>query len=365
MRVGLILEQCLAPVPGGTSRYAYDLAAALARTAPADAVVTGWVGWHRDVAAAVVEGVRGPYRLPLPGRALPYAWERGRGPTPREVDIVHAPTLLLPPRRAAALVVTIHDAVPWTHPETLTPRGVAFHRRMAERAAREADLVIVPSAAVRVELAAVLPLAGRTEVVAPGLTRALAVPPDADARAARLGLPGDGYLLSVATLEPRKGLDVLLAALARADAPRLPLVVVGPPGWGGIDARELALAAGLPLDRLRVLGRVSDPDLAVCYARATVAVTPSRAEGFGLPVLEAMAAGTPVVTSAVASLVEVGADAVVSVPVADPAALAVALSELVSDPVRQAELVATGRKRAAAFDGERSAGRLWELYATL
>lgn len=359
------MEQCLARVPGGTGRYAHDLAAALARTAPAGATVTGWVGWHRDVAAAVVEGVQGPHRLPVPGRALPYGWERGRGPTPRNVDVVHAPTLLVPPRRGLLLVVTIHDAVPWTHPETLTPRGVEFHRRMADRAAREADLVIVPSAAVRVELAAVLPLAGRTEVVAPGLTRALAVPPDADARAARLGLPGDGYLLSVATLEPRKGLDVLLTALARVDAPRLPLVVVGPPGWGSIDARELAVAAGLPLDRLHLLGRVSDADLAVCYSRATIAVTPSRAEGFGLPVLEAMAAGTPVVTSAVASLVEVGANAVVSVPIADPAALAVALSQLVADPARRAGLSAAGRIRAASFDGDRSAERLWELYAAL
>lgn len=365
MRVGLVLEQCLAPVPGGTGRYARDLASSLGRTAPAGATVSSWVGWHRDVAAARVAGVSGPRRLPLPGRALPYAWERGRGPAPTRVDVVHAPTLLVPPRRDYRMVVTIHDAVPWTHPQLLTRRGVAFHRRMADRAARDADLVVVPSAAVRSELAAVLPGIGRVEVVPPGYTGSLQVPADVAARAARIGLPAGDFVLTVATLEPRKGLDILVAAMASKGGPTLPLVVVGQAGWGGVHPDEIAAAAGLPPRRLRLLGRVSDADLAVCYARATVSVTPSLAEGFGLPVLEAMAAGTPVVTSAVPALVELGADAVVTVPVADPVALASELSALLADPARQRALAAAGRARAAEFDGDRSANRLWELYLDL
>ena len=139
MRVAFLVEQLLAPVPGGTGRYSAELGAALVRTATAGDEVTGWAAWHRAVGPAVVAGVRGPRRLPLPRRALTLAWERGLGPAPRDADLVHAPTPLFPPPRHRPLVVTIHDTVPWTHPDTLTPRGAVWHRAMAERAALHAD----------------------------------------------------------------------------------------------------------------------------------------------------------------------------------------------------------------------------------
>src|SRR5437899_12593466 len=112
MHVGTVLEQLLAPVPGGTGRYAAELAAALARTADAADSVIGWTAWHRDVSAATAIGIA-VHRLPLPRRALTAAWERGLGPIPHGADLVHAPTLLLPPR-VSPLLLTIHDAVPWT-----------------------------------------------------------------------------------------------------------------------------------------------------------------------------------------------------------------------------------------------------------
>src|SRR5664280_1756617 len=224
MRVGLVVEQCLAPVPGGTGRYAYEVAAA-----------------------------------PV-------------GPAPRTVDLVHAPTLLFPPRRWRPLVVTMHDTVPWTHPETLTARGVAWHRAAAARAAREADLVVVPTEAVATELAELLPLRARPLVVGEGVSAGLVVPPDADQRAARLRLPTGGYLATLATLEPRKGLDVAIAALARPGAPALPLLVAGQPGWGGLDLPGAAAARGRAPDRLRLLGRLDDADLAVLLSRAIAVV---------------------------------------------------------------------------------------------
>jgi glycosyltransferase involved in cell wall biosynthesis len=261
-------------------------------------------------------------------------------------------------------VVTIHDVVPWTHPETLTPRGVAFHRRMAHRAAREADVIITPTDAVRDDLRKILPTARRMITIRPGLSRALAAPPDLTARAERLRLPADGFLLTVATLEPRKGLDLLLAALARADAPELPLVVVGQAGWGGVDPRSLAAQRGFPAGRLVLLGRVDDADLATCYSRATAVVVPSRAEGFGLPVLEAMSLGAPVVATTVPAMVEVAGGAV-RLAEPEPAALAGAIAAVVADPELRADLAVRGRRRAAEFDWDHAGHLLWEIYADL
>jgi len=364
LRVGLVVEQALGPVPGGTGRYAVEIARALA--ARPDVQVTGWTAWHRDTAAATVPGVGGPRRLPLPRRALIAAWERGTGPAPaRDADVIHAPTLLLPPRRNRPLVVTIHDAVPWTHPETLTARGARWHRAMAARAARTADAVVVPTRAVESALREHLELR-RVEVVGEGVTSAVTVvPEDAAERARRLDLPSAGYLVSLATLEPRKGLDVLLGALADPVAPELPLLVVGQGGWGGVDPLRTAAELGLPPGRVRLLGRLPDEDLAVVLAGATALVVPSRSEGFGLPVLEGMAAGVPVVTSDAPALLEVGGDAVLGTPVGDPVALAAVLARVGDDPALRAELVARGRRRAASFTWDAAAARLAELYLGL
>jgi glycosyltransferase involved in cell wall biosynthesis len=365
VRLAVVQEQILAPVPGGTGRYTRELTEALAGTAPAGAQITGWTAWYRDVGAARVPGVAGPTRLPLPRRLLAEAWRRGVGPRPRGADVVHAPTLQVPPRSRAALVVTVHDAVPWTHPETMTPRGVAWHRAMADHAAARAAAIVVPTQAVAAELTRYLPVAGRVHVVGEGVTDRLRVPGDAAQRRRALDLPAGGYLLSLATLEPRKGLDVLLQALADGGAPPVPLLLVGQPGWGGVDPVRAAAELGLPAGRVRVLGRLSDADLATVLAAAAALVMPSRAEGFGLPVLEAMAAGVPVVSSDAAALVEVGGGATVTTPVGDAGALAEALSRVCTDDLLRAGLVTAGRARAAAFSWEDAARRMWELYAAL
>jgi len=354
MRLGVLLEQALAPVPGGTGRYAVELAAGLGRTAePGDSVAT-WVAWHRDVrAASAAPELPTPRRLPLPRRALVAAWERGLGPGPRGVDVVHAPTLLFPPGRRP-LVVTIHDAVPWTHPETLTPRGVQWHRAMAERAVRVADAIAVPTRAVAAELAEALPALrpDRVHVLGAGVTSALSAGTGAPEVP---GLP-DRYLLSLATLEPRKGLDVLLAALDRLGPGAPPLVVVGQPGWGGVEVDRPGVHA---------LGRVPDAELAVILRRATALVMPSRAEGFGLPVVEAMAAGTPVICSDIPALAEVSGGAAALVPPGDPAALADAIRELMDDEPARHKLAEAGIVQAGRFDWDDVARRAWQLYRNL
>ena len=365
MHVAFVLEQCLSPVPGGTGRYAAELSTALAGRP--GMTVSGWVAWHRDVEAARRPGVSGPRRLALPRRPLIAAWERGLGPGLRRgnPDVVHAPTLLAPPRGSRPLVVTIHDAVPWTHPETLTSRGVRWHRAMAERVARTADAVVVPTFAVQRALGAHLELP-HVAVVGEGVSSQLrSVPADADERVRRMELPPSGYLLSLATVEPRKGLDVLLAALADPAAPDLPLVVIGQAGWGGVDPARMAAELGLSPGRLRLLGRVPDDDLVVALHGATALVVPSRAEGYGLPVLEAMAAGTPVVTSDDPALVEVGGDATRQAPVGDAAALACLLAEVVGDAGMREQMVRAGRERAAVITWDSAAEQLVGLYERL
>ena len=365
MRLAVVLEQCLSPVPGGTGRYSRELAAALALEAGPTELVTGWTAWHRDVDAAKVDGVEGPVRLAVPRRPLIAAWQAGRGPRPADADLVHAPTLLAPPRGRVPLVVTIHDAVPWTHPTTLTPRGVDWHRAMAARVARSADAVVVPTAAVAAALTDLLPFGDRIHVIGEGVSASVAPPDDADARALALELPEAGFLFTFATLEPRKGLDVLIEALAHPDAPDLPLLVAGQPGWGGVDPLAQAASLGLSNTRVRLLGRVSDADLAVLLSLATAVVVPSRAEGFGLPLLEAMAAGAPVVTSDDPALVEVGGGAARVVPVGDAAQLAMALCEVAQDEVRRATMAQAGVARAAAYTWSGAAQAAWELYRTL
>ncbi|GLZ38506.1 glycosyltransferase family 1 protein [Actinokineospora sp. NBRC 105648] len=352
----VLTEQLLAPVPGGTGRYTRELAAALAAAPPDGWTVTGVTARHRDLAPAAIPGVAGPRGLPLPRRALTLAWERGLPLWPGG-DVLHAPTPLAPAsaKRGRALVVTVHDTVPFTHPETLTPRGAAWHRAVIRRATRRADAIIVPTAAVAAELAEHAPGPAPVHVVGHGVAEALRVP------AAEVDMP-PAYVLAVGTREPRKGLDVLVEAVAGLD---VPLVLAGPPGWGAVDLTALAERHGLPPDRLRVLGRITDAELATVLARATVLAAPSRAEGFGLPVLEAMAAGVPVVHSDAPALVEVAGGAGISVAAADPSGWTSALRSVIESPDQRAAMAAAGRARAAHFTWRAAAEAVWAVHVHL
>lgn len=332
----VIAEQLLAPVPGGTGRYTAELLRALAVTAPPGWEVTGVVARHSDVE---VDGVR---MLPLPPRALIGAWQLGLPYWPGG-DAVHAPTPLAPPRGRVS--VTVHDTVPWTHPETLTPRGVAWHRAMIRRAARRARGLVVPTQAVADDLRRWVPVSAPVHVAGHGVAAALST------GSSVADLP-KRYVLAVGTIEPRKGVDVLLDAMTELD---VPLVLVGQPGWGGVEPRRDGVD-------VRVLGRLPDAELATVLRQAGVLAAPSLAEGFGLPVLEAMAAGVPVVHSDAPALVEVAAGAGVCVPRGDAHALAAALREVLSSSERASGLVEAGRVRAAEFSWERAAEAVWSIH---
>jgi glycosyltransferase involved in cell wall biosynthesis len=266
-------------------------------------------------------------------------------------------------------VVTIQDTVPWTHPETLTAHGARWHRTMAERAVATGAVITVTSHTVADELPRVLPGLDpeRVRVLGAGVSPALLRVPGPDEVTAvqrRLALP-ERYLLSLATLEPRKGLDVLLAALAHLGPAAPPLLLVGQPGWGGIDVSSAAAAAGLTSGTVRALGWLPDADLAVVLRGAGALVAPSRAEGFGLPVAEAMAVGVPAIVSSSPALVEVAGGAALVTPVGDVVALAEAIETLRTDEGLRERLVAAGRVCAAPYDWRAVAGRAWALYREL
>ncbi|MBB2937298.1 glycosyltransferase involved in cell wall biosynthesis [Amycolatopsis bartoniae] len=331
----VIAEQLLAPVPGGTGRYTAELLRALAETAPPGWEVTGVVARRPKVQ---VEGLR---MLPLPPRALVAAWQLGVPYWPGG-DAVHAPTPLAPPRGSVS--VTVHDTVPWTYPETLTRRGVSWHRQMIRRAAGRARGLVVPTRAVADDLRRWVPVTVPVHVAGHGVAEVLSSPEEVP------DLPGR-FVLAVGTIEPRKGIDVLLDAMTEVD---VPLVLVGQPGWGGVDPRRDGVD-------VRVLGRLSDARLAGVLRRASVLAVPSLAEGFGLPLLEAMAAGVPVVHSDAPALVEVAGGAGMCVPRGDAKALAAALREVLSSPV--SALVTAGRARAAEFSWRRAAEAVWTIHA--
>jgi glycosyltransferase involved in cell wall biosynthesis len=340
VRVALHAGQLLQPVPGGIGRYVNGLLRHLpGPEAPVTAFAGGpappglppGVSWRR------LRGPAGTWRY--------RAWHRWRRPRLRldGVDVVHAPSLAVPPPGDLPLVVTVHDLAFISHPDCFPPRGRAFHGRGLELARGEADAVVVPSRFTASELVDAGFDRERVHVVPHGIDLPIA---EATASGAPTEDKGGPYLLFVGTLEPRKGLADLLDAFAllRRDRPDLRLAVAGPRGWGAVpDLRRPGVLA---------LGRVGEADLDALYRGAALLVLPSRSEGFGLNVLEAMARGCPVVASDAGALPEVLDGAGLLTPPGDPEALAGACAALLDDEERRAALAAAGHRRAADFTWE-------------
>jgi glycosyltransferase involved in cell wall biosynthesis len=263
------------------------------------------------------------------------------------------------PPPSAPIVVTVHDLAFLRHPEQFTRRGVGFFRRAIDLARRDATLVICPSRATFDDCVANGFDAARLRLVPWGIDP---TPADLSAIAgtrARFGLSGR-YILWTGTIEPRKNLPVLLDAVARLGRNDVTLVLVGPPGWNeDLDDRLARLG-----DRVRALGFVDPDSLRALYAGAEVFCYPSTEEGFGLPVLEAMAQGTPVVTSTGTATAEVAGDAGLLVDPLDLDGLVAALGRLLDDSVERERLGADGLQRAmSTFTWEATARALESVYA--
>jgi glycosyltransferase involved in cell wall biosynthesis len=299
-------------------------------------------------------------RRVLPARVLQQLWLARDWPSadlllPR-ADVLHATNFTAPPARRARRVVTVHDLAFARLPELVHPQT----RRAAEltvRQARAADAVLTPSAAVAAEITEHLGIpADRVHVTPLGVdSNWSAARPATPEWRARHGVPAE-YLLAVGTREPRKNLAALVAAHAAAGQDRvLPLVLVGPAGWGADVAagRGVHVLPYLPAEELRSL-----------VAGATAVVFPSRYEGFGLPALEAMAAGTPVLANDIPVLREVLGDCGRFVDADDRDALAAALEQAGSAPDGAAERQAR-RDRAATFTWERCADATVAAYRSV
>ena len=371
----VIVDRMVAPTPGGVGRYTEDLTRQLIATAPRDCEVEGIVSASppavQDELRRRLPGLGGLYVTPLARRELSRAWQLGLTTVG---GMIHSPSLLAPLRGhdrvtdGMQVVVTIHDVAPWTHPDTLTPQDVRWHRAMAKRARRHADAVVVPTHAVAEELTEYLDFGDRLRVIGGAVGSTIVPPADPDARAAALDLP-PYFLLTVGSLQPTEGIAPLIRALARPETHDLPLLVVGPQGWRDQDLSRVAAEAGVAPERVRSLGFLSDSDLALVLKRATVFVYPSLTEGFGLPMVEAFSFGTPVVHSDAPALVEVGAAAGVVVEREDAAGysdrLAEALGRVLDDRDLRARLSIAGTDRARAFSWRDSAERVWQLHADL
>jgi glycosyltransferase involved in cell wall biosynthesis len=262
----------------------------------------------------------------------------------------------------------VHDVSAWTAPDAVGVVEAAWQKSMVKRARKFADAVVVPTHAVAEQLDDVAKLGDRIRVIGGAPSDTLRVPADADARAEALRLP-ERYIATVSSLDPRKGLRPLISAMARPVLDGLPLVVVGPEGFRGERVSTVAMEAGMPEGRVRALGTLADPDLAVVLSRADVFAYPNLSSGFGLPVIEAMRFGTPVVHSNEPALSEVAFGAGVAVAKDDadgyPARLAEAIAAVLADDALRERLRFAGLDRAAAFSWRASAEQVWRLHAEL
>ncbi len=361
MRVAFHVDQLWFAAPGGIGTYVSRLATELPAAAPDDDFMPFSASW---AGRPTPDGVpTATQSVGMPIRALYPLWAWSRRPClPQRfgaLDVIHAtnPAAIPPARPGQALVVTIHDLAFERFPELYPPRWLRLYRRGLEIAVREAHAVLTPSRDAAAAVAArgiererihITPLAADPPVE----TGAVSAPPyDAP------------YVLFVGTLEPRKNLPRLVrafrAAVRDASLPHR-LVLAGATGWQqDALANELAGDGG---GRVHLPGRVGTHELEALYRGADAVAYPSLYEGFGLPVLEALAHGRPTLSSSTSSIPEVADDAALLVDPEDDEAIAAGLVRILTDEPLRAALMEKGPVRAASFSWPATARATLDAY---
>ncbi len=361
LSVAYTIEQSWHSVPGGTAVSALRVAREFLANPEFDGAIDlrFVAGKHPAPPDSLYAPPAAVAMLPL-GRRLLYAgWTRVNWPKVEsvtgEVDVVHA-TGLIPAATSAPLVVTVHDVAFLHTPEKFSRRGAALMARSLDVIRQRANLVICSSQNTFDDLVAQGFETERLRLIPLGVDATPATTDEIESARTRHDAP-DEFVLFVGTVEPRKNLRRLVEAMRelRALGVELPLVVVGADGWG--DVRS-----GIDDSHVKFLGAVSDEDLRGLLALASVMAYPSEQEGFGLPVLEAMAQGTAVVTSLGTSTQEVAGGAAVLVDPFDVSDIARGISEAFE---WRRELADPGRERAGELSWERVAAATLEVYREL
>ena len=341
-RVGFDITPALVD-HAGVSRYSLELMRALRRSVPLE-VLSASDRRPATELNRIAAGLRRELYY------YPFGLARRAGRL--GVDLVHCPGPYSPRVTAVPLVVTVYDLLPFRYPELFTRRVVAHMRSLGASAARRATHITTISQHSRSEIEELLGVpAERITVAYPGVGGAFRpTAPDPQRLRERFGIDGP-FVLSVGTLEPRKNLVTVLDAFESLSAD-CTLVVAGASGWRNEEFdRRLERARG----RIVVTGRVSDDELVALYGAAACFAYPSLYEGFGIPPLEAMACGTPVIVSDSTSLPEVVGDAGLLVPARDADALAAEIDRILLSPDLAADLGARGIARSKQFTWDRCA----------
>src|SRR6266542_838654 len=338
----------------GIGRYVRHLYAAMARVAPERDVIVAYS--RRDRERRLRACWRREATLWTPAHHSLERWALALELTRLRPNVVHSPDHVCPQPLAWKAVLTVHDLAFWKVPGSHTPQSRAYYeqlRRSADQAARS----VCVSHATKADLLAECPgVEERVRVV-----HEAPAPQFAAAGLERSTLAGERpYFVFVGTISPRNNVSRIIRALAgmatdARDRPARPeLIVVGADGYGANDVRALPALLGIVGD-VRFVGPQPALEVARLYRHATAVVYPSLLEGFGLPVVEAMAAGAPVITSDRSSMPEVSGEAAILVDPEDEAAIASAMLRVLEDGELRADLRERGRMRAASFSWERAA----------
>ncbi len=354
----------------GMGRYAEELARALLASCPPDETLEVFFSNPKPVRPAPTMDSLPAKTLGSSNKAwrlsvmLAYALHRPQDTIVGRPDVFLATDHLLPCIKGAATLFTLHDVTFLSHPHVHTRLNRTYLRLLMPRFLQAADVVVADSRCTLQDALAHYPfISEKCHVVYAGVNsrfQPVEDPATLDALRARYNLPSR-FLLYVGTIEPRKNLPTLLDAFARARLDGVDLVIAGKKGW--LYDATLAQAEALGLQhKVMFLGFVPDDDLPALYNLAEAFTFPSLYEGFGLPVLEAMACGTPVVCANTSSLPEVAGDAALLLAPSDVAGWADALQRVTGEPDLRAELRGCGFRQAARFTWEATAASLRALY---
>ena len=367
MHVGLNLIFLVPREMSGLETYARELTSALLREQP-DLRLTAFV--NREASSDPMWRELVPtVTVPVYGRRRS-SWVRGEQVLlPRlaqraGVDVVHSLASTAPSWGSFRRVVTIHDVIYRIHPEAHAGWRSLAMRALVPLAARRSDRVIVPSRATREDLIRLLKVpAEKIDLVPNGLGAPPAARWDSEQELrSRYDLGTRSFVLTVSLKRPNKNLLRLLEAMALIPGERRPILVLAghaTPYEAELRARAVDLGLG---EHTRFLGWVPSEELEGLYRSATCFVFPSLYEGFGLPVLEAMARGTPVACSNRGALIEVAGDAALLFDPQQPDAIAAAIEKLLADPIERERLSRAGREQAAGFTWAEAARKTLKTY---